>query len=466
MLQIYNSFSKQKEIFKPMHPGKVGLYICGVTVYDYCHIGHARTYLLFDTILRYFQYSGYEVNYVRNITDIDDKIIKRAHESKTDWQILTHRFIEAMNEDFHFSLNTLRPNHEPKATEYVPAMVEFIQELINKGYAYVAKNQDVYYKVEQFESYGCLSHRDLDDLMAGARIEVNEAKNNPLDFVLWKAAKPNEPFWPSPWGPGRPGWHTECSVMSKQLLGETFDIHGGGPDLKFPHHENERAQSEAISGRPFVNLWMHTGYLQIDREKMSKSLGNFITIREFLRDYHPEVLRYFNISSHYRSPIDYSSENLELAHLSLQRLYIALRGLNEVPVPKNSEFENRFKEAMDDDFNTPEALAVLFDLVRELNREREINPPRADELGALLKYLANILGILNALPENFLQGRQGLSDKETQEIENLIALRDHARKQKDWQEADRIRGKLTELGIELEDTSQGTLWRKILTVSL
>lgn len=460
MLQIYNTLTRQKETFQPLHGNKVGLYVCGVTVYDYCHIGHARTYLTFDNILRYLKYRGYDVTYVRNITDIDDKIIKRAEENKINWKDLTHHYIQAMHEDLHFTLNTLSPDSEPKATDYVPAMVKFIEKLIDKGYAYLAPNKDVYYHVGKFESYGCLSHRDLDDLMAGARIEINESKKNPLDFVLWKSAKPGEPFWESPWGIGRPGWHIECSVMAMEILGETFDIHGGGPDLKFPHHENERAQSEALTGKTFVKTWMHAGYLQINKEKMSKSTGNFITIREFLREYHPEVLRYFNVSSHYRSPIEYSTDNIEIARGALERIYTALRGLSKAEAPSMTEYEKRFQTAMDDDFNTPEALAVLFDLVREINRERETNLTRANELGAVLRKLGNLLGILNAQPESFLQDRQIMSSKETQEIENLIAERNHARKQKDWLEADRIRAKLLGMGIELEDTSSGTLWRK------
>lgn len=466
MLKIHNTLTKKKEEFKPIVPNQVGIYVCGVTVYDYCHIGHARTYLNFDMIIRYLQYSGYQVNYIRNITDIDDKIIKRSNENNEPWQELTERFIKAMNEDFHETLNTLTPNQEPKATEYVSEMVLMIAELVEKGYAYVASNKDVYYDVQNFKHYGCLSHRDLDDLIAGARVEVNEAKKNALDFVLWKAAKPGEPYWESPWGLGRPGWHTECAVMALKLLGhgktKTFDIHGGGPDLKFPHHENEIAQAEACTNQKFVNTWMHVGYLQIDKEKMSKSTGNFITIREFLKDYHPEVLRYFNISSHYRSPVEYSRENIEIAHGALERLYMSLRGLEpEAEAPVQTLFEQRFIEAMDDDFNTPIALATLFDLVREMNRERETNPKNANKLAALLLKLGQVLGILFAKPEEFLQDRKLLSEDESQEIERLIQARDMARKSKNWAEADKIRKELLNRKVELEDTAGGTLWRKI-----
>lgn len=475
MLQIYNSLTKQKEPFKPRNFPKVDLYVCGVTVYDFCHIGHARTYLAFDMIQRYLRCRGYEVNYVRNITDIDDKIIKRAHENQESWQALTQRFIQAMHEDLHDSLNMLKPQIEPKATEFLPEMIELIQTLIDKGYAYRADNQDVYYEIQKFKSYGCLAHRDLEDLIAGSRVEVNESKGNPLDFVLWKAAKPGEPAWESPFGLGRPGWHTECAAMSLKLLGETFDMHGGGPDLKFPHHENERAQSEAITGKTFVNTWMHVGYLQIDKEKMSKSTGNFITIREFLKDYHPEVLRYFNIASHYRSPIEYSVEHLNLAHGALIRLYTALRGLKLPDKPdenqlaqtfsssNSSEFEKRFIEAMDDDFNTPVALAVLFDLARELNKEKELQGARTERveaLGALLVRLGQILGILFDKPEAFLQERALISDEDSAEIESLIAARAAARQSKNWAEADTIRKKLAALSVELEDTADGTLWRR------
>lgn len=459
MLHIYNSLSKEKEIFKPIVPNKVGLYVCGITVYDYSHIGHARAYLIFDMVLRYLRYSGYQVNYIRNITDIDDKIIKRSQENQEEWTRLTQRFIEAMHQDF-LDLNLLSPNQEPKATDYIPDMLALVQTLLDKGYAYSAPNGDVYYSVDKFKSYGCLSHRHLNDLQAGARIEVNEAKKNPLDFVLWKSAKSGEPAWSSPWGDGRPGWHLECSVMSMKNLGETFDIHGGGPDLKFPHHENERAQSEAATHKRFVNIWMHAGYLKIDKEKMSKSLDNFITIRDFIKNYHPEVLRYFNLMSHYRSPVDYCQESIDSAIAGLERFYTALRGLPAATVQTGTDYETRFQQAMDDDFNTPIAFAVLFDLVRDINREKENNPKQAAVLGALLKKLGNLLGLLNADPEAFLQGVIKSSDLAVNDIEALIERRNQARQAKDWALADKLRQELLSKGVALEDTSAGTLWRR------
>lgn len=463
MLHIYNTFSKEKEKFSPLLSNKVGLYVCGITVYDYSHIGHARTYLIFDMVLRYLRYLGYEVNYIRNITDIDDKIIKRSQENQEAWTALTQRFIEAMNQDFQ-ALNLLPPNEEPRATEYIPEMINFVQTLINKDYAYAANNGDVYYRVEKFKTYGCLSHRQPEDLQAGARIEVNEAKENPLDFVLWKTAKAGEPAWPSPWGEGRPGWHLECSVMSIKNLGETFDIHGGGPDLKFPHHENERAQSEAATGKPFVNLWMHAGYLQIDKEKMSKSLGNFVTIREFLQDYHPEVLRYFNLISHYRSPVDYCQESLNSAIAGLERLYTALRGLPAAETPKNTEFETRFQNAMNDDFNTPIAFSILFELARDINREKGHNLQQAALLGGILKRLGNLLGLLNADPDDFLKGMVKSNELSANDIEALIVKRNQARQVKNWSLADALRQELLNKGVALEDTPAGTLWRREVNI--
>lgn len=459
MLHIYNTLSKEKELFKPLLPNKVGLYVCGITVYDYSHIGHARAYLIFDMALRYLQYLGYEVNYIRNITDIDDKIIKRSQENQEEWTALTQRFIQAMHEDFAI-LNLLPPNQEPRATDYIPEMITFVQTLIDKGYAYSAENGDVYYSVEKFETYGCLSHRKLEDLQAGARIEVNEAKKSPLDFALWKAAKPNEPAWSSPWGLGRPGWHLECSVMSMKNLGATFDIHGGGPDLKFPHHENERAQSEALSGKRFVNFWMHAGYLQIDKEKMSKSLGNFVTIREFLQEYHPEVLRYFNLIAHYRSPVDYCQESIDSAIAGLERLYTALRGLPQAIAPEGTEIERDFQKAMNDDFNTPIAFAVLFELARNINREKERNLAQAATLGALLKRLGNLLGLLTADPDVFLKEVVKTTELNVSEIEALIEKRNQARQARDWALADNVRQTLLSKGVALEDTATGTLWRK------
>lgn len=464
MLKIYNTLSKQKEIFKPLQPGKIDLYVCGVTPYDYCHIGHGRVFLVFDVVIRYLRYINFAVKYIRNITDIDDKIIKRAQEKNIPFTALTAEFIEAMNADFQ-NLNILSPTTEPRATEYIQQMVEMIQKLVDKGYAYVGETGDVYYDIQKFESYGCLSHRDLEDLKAGSRVEINDAKQHPFDFVLWKMAKPEEPSWDSPWGPGRPGWHIECSAMSLAHCGETFDIHGGGPDLKFPHHENERAQSEAATGKPFVNYWMHVGFVQQDKEKMSKSLGNFLTIRDFLKHYHPEVLRYFSIMSHYRSPIDYATDNIDAAGRGLSRLYTALRGLPLETKETNTEmqsktsFEQKFQDAMNDDFNTPEAIAVLFEIAHDINRHRETEPEKAVELALHLKKLGNILGLLYSEPEVFLKNISGKAiDVAPEEIEQLIAARDQARKSKQWAESDRIRDVLLAKGVSLEDTATGTKW--------
>lgn len=457
---IYNTLSKEKELFKTLHPNQVKLYVCGPTVYDYCHVGHARVYLVFDTMVRYFQYLGFTINYVRNITDIDDKIIKRAIENNESIGSLTTRFIAAMHEDFK-ALHILPPTIEPRATEYIQPMVDMIQTLIDKNYAYVAENGDVYYNVRHFTSYGCLAQRDLEDLQVGARVEVNEAKHNPLDFVLWKKAKSGEPSWPSPWGQGRPGWHIECSAMGLQNLGETFDIHGGGLDLKFPHHENERAQSEAATGKKFVHYWMHIGFVQIEKEKMAKSLGNCITIRDFLAHHHPEVLRYFSLSSHYRSSMDYANHHLDSAFKGLERFYMALQGipnLSTTTASENTDFERRFIEAMNDDFNTPEAIAVLFDLVRKMNKIRENDLNAAAQLGALLKKLAGILGILQDAPEVFLQNVIGKGIT-LAEIETLIAERNAAREAKDWGRADEIRKQLEQSGIALKDVAGGgTTW--------
>ncbi len=461
MLQIYSSHSKKKEPFKPIHQGKVGIYVCGMTVYDYCHLGHARSMVTFDVITRYLRVRGYAVNYVRNITDIDDKIINRAHENGEDITALTERFIEAMFED-EAALYILRPDKEPRATDNIPSIIELIETLMAKDVAYLAENNDVYYEVAKFDDYGKLSHRDTDEsTQAGARIAIGEAKKDPLDFVLWKAAKPGEPQWDSPWGPGRPGWHIECSAMSMNCLGESFDMHGGGFDLLFPHHENELAQSEAATGKPFVNTWIHAGFLQINKEKMSKSLGNFFTIRDVLKEYHPEVVRYFLISSHYRSPLNYSTESLGIARGALERFYIALRDLPAAECPKDTEFEKRFHDSMDDDFNTPLALAVLFDLTREINRIREDQLELAAQYGALLRKMAGVLGILNQAPESYLQGSgDSDSDDEVAKIKGLIAARNQARKDKDFAKADSLRDELTNMGIAIEDGADGTVWRR------
>lgn len=476
MLQIYNSLTRKKEPFVPIEPGKVGIYVCGMTVYDYCHVGHARVMVAFDVIVRYLRSRGYQVTYVRNITDIDDKIIRRAQENGEDIHALTERFIAAMHEDTA-ALGVLRPDVEPRATENMGTMVAMIQTLMDQGFAYLADNGDVYYDVSRFARYGELANKQLEDLRAGSRVEVGEAKDDPLDFVLWKAAKPGEPSWDSPWGAGRPGWHIECSAMSERCLGVHFDIHGGGMDLKFPHHENEIAQSEAASGQRFVNYWMHNGFVQINDEKMSKSLGNFFTVRDVLDRYQPEVVRLFILSSHYRSPLNYSDENLDHAKASLDRMYTALRGIAAIDVPIDSSYRDRFDAAMDDDFNTPGALSVLFDLAREINRvkgqERE-----AVRLGASLRQLGGVLGILQQNPEEYFQGSavaygdlttisitssvEGAASggPSAAEIEERIAQRTAARKARNWAEADRIRGLLKSQGVVLEDGPTGTTWRR------
>jgi cysteinyl-tRNA synthetase len=462
-IEIYNSLSKQKELLLPIVPEQIGLYVCGITVYDFYHLGHARTYLVFDMVVRYLRYRGFKVKYVRNITDIDDKIIQRALENNEPYEALTARFIKAVAEDER-ALNILEPDVVPRATEFIDAMIHLIGQMIEKDYAYVAPNGDVYYDVLKSKSYGCLAHRDVEDMQAGARVDVNEAKRNPMDFVLWKSAKPGEPEWNSPWGKGRPGWHTECSAMSLAELGETFDIHGGGADLKFPHHENERAQSEAVTAKNPVNIWMHSGFLQINEEKMSKSLGNFLTVRDFLKEYNPEVLRYFTLASHYRSPVEYSDESLHSAVKGLERLYTAIRGLsmNNDRVfndPAEVAFAQRFENAMDDDFNTPVALSILFDIARELNKVRTQDLKQAEALGGLLKTLASSLGLLYQDPEIFLQSAIQ-TEVDVQTIQALIQAREEARKTKQWAEADRVRDQLTGLGVVLEDTATGTLWRK------
>ena len=468
MLRIYNSLARQKEEFRPIEPGKVRMYVCGMTVYDYCHVGHARVMVVFDIVLRWLRTKGYEVTYVRNITDIDDKIIHRAQENGEDFRTLTNRFIEAMHQDLG-ALGTLPPTQEPRATEAMADMIAMIQALLDKGFAYVGANGDVYYDVSRFERYGQLANKKLDDLRSGARIEVEEAKSDPLDFVLWKATKPGEPSWEAPWGAGRPGWHIECSAMSTHCLGEHFDIHGGGMDLKFPHHENEIAQSEAASGHRYVNVWMHNGFVQINEEKMSKSLGNFFTVREVLNRYSPEMVRFFILSSHYRGPLNYSDENLDHAKASLNRLYTTLRGLpiTDTNAPIAEEWHDRFERAMDDDFNTPEALAVLFDLAREINRLRVDDEAAAAQLGVDLRRLGELLGLLQLDPEEFFKekyvGDAALSAAtrlSEEQIETLIADRTAARKARNWAEADRIRDELQADGIVLEDTSKGTTWRR------
>ena len=442
-----------------MEPGKVRMYVCGMTVYDYCHMGHARVMVVFDMVSRYLRYRGYDVNYVRNITDIDDKIIKRAHENGESIQVLTERFTRAMTEDAT-ALGVLPPSQEPRATSHIEEILKMIGSLIDKGLAYKAKNGDVYYDVSKFPTYGQLSGKQIDELRSGARVEVQEAKDDPLDFVLWKSAKPGEPSWESPWGAGRPGWHIECSAMSTHCLGDHFDIHGGGMDLQFPHHENEIAQSEGATGQKFVNVWMHNGFVRINDEKMSKSLNNFFTVREVLNEYRAEEIRFFILSSHYRSPLNYSIENLNEARAALLRLYTALR---DAP-PGGSMADDvisEFNTVMDDDFNTPRAIAILHELASEINRIDK-NTERAKSLAATLRYLGGILGLLQESPKQYLQSQVGKSDKTLdQEIESLIEQRNQARENRDFQEADRIRAQLDSMNIKLEDTPTGTTWRRV-----
>lgn len=456
MLQFYNTLTREKEDFVPIEAGNVSLYACGVTVYDYCHIGHARTYTAVDMLVRYLRWHGYDVNYVRNITDIDDKIIKRANESKLDFSQITSQFIDAMHEDFN-KLGLEQPEQEPRATVFIPQMIDLIKEIIERGHGYVADNGDVYFNVRSFPAYGCLSNHDLDQLESGARIEVNTVKKDPLDFVLWKLAKPGEPHWSSPWGEGRPGWHLECSAMSTSLLGDNFDIHAGGRDLIFPHHENEIAQSCAGTNIKFANIWMHAGFLQINKEKMSKSLGNFVTIRQALSDHEPEVLRFFFLASHYRSPLIYTEENLHQAKQALSRLYTAMRHMPVVERLEHSDYETKFIAAMDDDLNTPVALSVLFDLAHEINRLREAEPHEAASRVALLKHLGSAIGLLQDDPENFFQA--GSAD-EVATILSLIEQRQIAREKKDWAEADRVRQELADMGVTIEDGPGGTTWKR------
>ncbi len=461
-LKIYNTLSRNKDTFTPIEPGKVRMYVCGMTVYDYCHLGHARVLVAFDVVVRYLHSRGYDVTYVRNITDVDDKILKRAHENGEAYDALTGRFIDAMHED-EKRLGILPPTIEPRATQHIGQIIALIEKLIANGYAYRADNGDVYYAVAKFEGYGKLSGKNPDELLAGARIEIDEAKRDARDFALWKAAKPSEEaVWESPWGSGRPGWHIECSAMSTSCLGDTFDIHGGGPDLRFPHHENEIAQSEAATGKHYANVWMHAGAVRVDGEKMSKSLGNFFTIRDILAQYDAEVVRYLLISSHYRSAIDYSQESLQEARSGLDRLYTALRDHADVaPATREqlgaSAFHDRFIAAMDDDFNTREALAVLFELVRAINTSDDESVARRRV--AELKALASVLGILQRNPLDYLQGG-ATGSLDSDKIEALITERLEARKAKDFARSDSIRDELKDLGVVLEDNPNGTTWRR------
>ncbi|VTQ53911.1 cysteinyl-tRNA synthetase [Campylobacter jejuni] len=509
MLKIFNTLSRQKEEFKPIHAGKVGMYVCGITVYDLCHIGHGRTFVSFDVVSRYLRYLGYDLKYVRNITDIDDKIIKRAAEKGETFMTLTERMIAEMHADFA-SLNILPPDSEPRATQHIHEIIDIVQKLIDRDHAYVASNGDVMFWVESDPDYGVLSRQDLDQLQAGARVEVEaNVKRNPMDFVLWKMSKPGEPSWTSPWGEGRPGWHIECSAMNCKQLGAHFDIHGGGSDLMFPHHENEIAQSSCAHDGPYVNTWMHSGMVMIDEEKMSKSLDNFFTVRDVLKYYDAESVRYFLLSAHYRSQLNYSEDNLKLARTSLERLYTALRGTNEntkalsldtlinlnairknssefdnIPnttmglniandwadigsnfspllLEKMEKFESRFKKAMDDDFNTPKAMSVLFDMVKEINKSKKNICTDADLLAAQLRKLGGVLGLLTQNPEKFLQsGADSSMSSSDNEIEWWIESRKIARKNKDWDMADKARKRLDEMGVILEDGPAGTTWRR------
>ena len=460
MLKIYNTLARSKQVFTPRVEGKVGMYVCGMTVYDYCHIGHARVMVVFDIVARYLRYSGYDLTYVRNVTDIDDKIIQRANENNEDIDALTGRFITAMHEDER-ALAVLPPDIEPRATKSMDDIILMITALFEKGLAYSGSNGDVFYAVNKFANYGALSGKKLDELQAGERVEVDQAKKNPFDFVLWKKAKADEPYWKSPWGRGRPGWHIECSAMATRCLGNHFDIHGGGMDLQFPHHENEIAQSEGANDEKFVNVWMHNGFVRINEEKMSKSLGNFFTVREVLKQYRPEVVRFFVMSSHYRSPLNYSDEQLDDAGLALTRLYTALRGVNAV-AGKSSAYSERFKQAMDDDFNTPVAMAVLFDMARELNKEKNNDAELAEQLAGELKELSNVLGILQDDPKSFLQSSDAVKPGSLteQEIEQFIEQRLQAKQNKDWALADKIRDDLKQHGIVLEDIATSTSWRR------
>ena len=457
MLQIYNTLTRQKETLTPIVPGKVGMYVCGITIYDYCHVGHARTYVSFDVINRYMRHTGLDVTYVRNITDVDDKIITRANENGEGINDLTVRMTKAMHEDFD-ALNMLPADIEPTVTGHMDDIIDFVARLIEKKHAYVASNGDVLFDVSTYEQYGALSQQDLEMLQAGARVEVENAKDDPLDFVLWKKAKAGEPSWTSPWGEGRPGWHIECSAMSQKHLGDHFDIHGGGSDLQFPHHENEIAQSCCGNEGKYVNTWIHTGMVQVNKEKMSKSLGNFFTLRDVLKEYDRESVRFFLINGHYRSQLNYSTENLEQARSAMERIYTALRGVEVIETSLENDYVNRFNTAMDDDFNTPEALPVIFELAKEINRLKEEDTQTAGELAFILRTLGEILGIAQQDPESFLQGEQ--ADDEVAEIEALIAQRNQARADKNWALADEARDKLTALGVVLEDSAGKTTWRK------
>lgn len=458
MLQIYNTLTQKKEAFKPLVAGKVGMYVCGITVYDLCHMGHARTYLSFDLMVRFLRHKGYDVNYVRNITDVDDKIIKRANERNEDLAEFTENTIAEMHKDFG-SINLLPADHEPRVTTHIPEIIDVIQRLIAKGNAYQADNGDVLFEVSTYPEYGRLGKQDLEQLNAGARVEVDSNKRAALDFVLWKSAKEGEPGWDSPWGTGRPGWHIECSAMNNKHLGKHFDIHGGGSDLIFPHHENEIAQSCCAFDTPYVNTWIHTGMVQVNQEKMSKSLGNFFTLRDVLQQYDAETLRYFLMSAHYRSQLNYSEDNIRQARAGLERLYTSLRGSEALVSTSDIDmsFVERFDVVMEDDFNTPEAFAILFEIAKEINRETD--DARKQTLANTLRFIGSVLGILQSDPDAYLQGASTESD-DAELIESLIKQRNDARAAKNWAQADSARDKLNEMNVVLEDGPQGTTWRR------
>ncbi|MES1955124.1 cysteine--tRNA ligase [Salinisphaera hydrothermalis] len=463
MLQLFNSLTRQREPLKTLEPGQVRLYVCGITVYDYCHLGHARFLVVFDMFVRYLRAQGWQVRYVRNITDIDDKIIRRAAESGSTPEAVAERFADALAED-EAALGLIAPDMEPRATAHVGQIIAMIERLIERGAAYVGDNGDVYYDVSTFERYGALSGRRLDEMRSGARIAVNEAKDDPLDFVLWKAAKPGEPSWESPWGAGRPGWHIECSAMSTHCLGDSFDIHGGGLDLQFPHHENEIAQSEAATGKRYVGLWMHNGFVTVDDEKMSKSLGNFLTLRDVLAQYDAESVRYFVLATHYRSPLAYNAEAMDSAASALARLYTTLRDApagGDTHADVNAAYRSRFLEAMDDDLNTPAAIAVLFDMAREANRAGADESTRRADLAAGLREFGAMIGLLQQDADAYLQAGGVTDDGLTAEtIEGMLAQRREARAARDFATADRIRDELTAAGVVLEDSAEGTKWRR------
>jgi cysteinyl-tRNA synthetase len=468
VLRIHNSLSGLKEPLEPLEPGHVRMYVCGITVYDHIHVGHARSQIAFDVARRWMRASGYRVTYVRNITDIDDKILARARERGESFEALTARFIASMNEDFD-ALGMEKPDYEPRATDYIPEIVRMIEQLVARGFAYAGANGDVYYAVARFPGYGKLSGKKLADLRAGARVEVDEAKRDPLDFVLWKRGKPGEPAWDSPWGSGRPGWHIECSAMAVSILGPTFDIHGGGMDLMFPHHENEIAQSCAACDASFAKVWMHNGFVRVDDEKMSKSLGNFFTVREVLPKLRPEVLRAFLLASHYRAPVNYTDDNLRQADAALQRLYLALRDVEPAKGAAPGEATREFAEAMDDDFNTPGAIAALQSAARELNVAKSAGDrAKASALAAEIRQLGGVIGLLAHQPAEWLATASSLAEGmetarpalDAASIDRQVATRIEARRQRNWAESDRIRDELAAAGILLEDGPGGTTWRR------